>query len=280
MKSILISGCSTGIGRATALHFSNKGYRVYAGVRREVDADSLRQEDMAGNIEPVILDVTVNEQLEAVKSKLEAELSDSGLTALVNNAGVGKGAPLEHASLDDVRTTFEVNTIGPLILTQAFIPLVRKAKGRIVTVGSVAGKVSGPVNGAYCMSKHAIEAFSDSLRAELAPQGIKVSLVEPGPIATPMLQGVDDIVEELRESLPAEALELYGDQINGVAKYFAGMNERALPPEEVAAVIEHAVEASNPKIRYLVTTDAKFGAFMRWLLPDWGFDALMRSQMK
>ncbi len=280
MKSIVISGCSTGIGRATALHFAARNYKVFAGVRKESDAQSLSGADASGNIRPVLLDVRVPEQLAAVVADLERELADTGLCALVNNAGIGRGAPLEYVDPNVVREVFEVNVMGPLLLTQAFLPLIRKAKGRIVTVGSIGGKVAGPINGPYNMSKFAIEAFSDALRMELAPEGIHVALLEPGPIATPMLASVPGLVAEVKATLPPEAIARYGAQIAGFASYFASLTSHALPPEAVAKVIEHAVEARRPRARYLVTRDAKIAAFMHWLLPDRAFDAVSARLMK
>ncbi|MGE0624855.1 MAG: SDR family NAD(P)-dependent oxidoreductase [Pseudomonadales bacterium] len=280
MKSLLISGCSSGIGRATALHFAGKGYRVFAGVRKEADAASLTAADGSGNLEPVMLDVTSVEQCQAVADLLAATLGPSGLDVLVNNAGVGDGAPLEFVDPEMVRHTFEVNVMGPLLLTQSLLPLIRLARGRIITVGSISGKLSGPINGPYSMSKFAVEAFCDSLRAELAPQGIQVSLIEPGPVETPMLLGVPALVETAKSTLPAEALALYGDQIRGMANYFAALGRRASSPLDAAKVIERAVESRRPKTRYLVGRDAKIGAVLKWLLPDRAFDFVNGLQMR
>lgn len=272
MKSIFISGCSTGIGRATALLFAAKGYRTFAGVRKESDAESLRADDTSGNLEPVLIDVTDAEQIRRLASNLDTKLGPQGLDGLVNNAGFGTGAPLEFLDPAMARRVMEVNVMGPLFVTQALLPLIRKARGRIVTIGSIGGRVVSPVNGIYSMSKFAIEAFNDALRLELAAQGISVSLIEPGPISTPMLNGVPAIVEEVGKTLPPEAIALYGGHIESTARYFGKMASRASPPEAVAKVIEHAMESPRPKTRYLVTTDAKAAAFLRWLLPDRLFD--------
>lgn len=272
MKTILITGCSTGIGRATALRFAGKGYRTFAGVRKESDAESLTSADTSGNLEPVFVDVTDEQQIRALAQHLESAVGEQGLNGLVNNAGYGEGAPLEFLDPAVARRVMDINVIGPLLVTQAVLPLIRKARGRIVTIGSIGGKVVSPINGIYSMSKHAIEAFNDALRMELAPHGVSVSLIEPGPISTPMLNGVPAMVEEVSKTLPPEARELYGDQIESTARYFRKMGERAEPPDAVAEVIEHAMESPRPKTRYLVTTDAKSAAFMRWLLPDRLFD--------
>jgi short-subunit dehydrogenase len=158
--------------------------------------------------------------------------------------------------------------------------LVRKATGRIVTIGSIAGKASAPIQGPYSISKFAVEAFNDSLRGELEPFGIHVSLVEPGPIETPMLQGVKKKADEVIAELPDHGKEWYRDQIETISGYFHQMEQRALPPQAVADVVTHALEANRPKTRYLVTQDAKMTAFMKWLLPDRAFDAMGRRMMK
>jgi NAD(P)-dependent dehydrogenase (short-subunit alcohol dehydrogenase family) len=271
-KNLLISGCSTGIGRACALYFSNKGYHVFAGVRKEFDADSLREADTSGNLEPVMLDVTNEFQMGELKAELNQRIGGTGLVGLINNAGIGEGGVLEFVDPNKVRRILAVNLMGPLLLTQAFLPLIRTGRGRIVTVGSLAGKIASPFTGSYNMSKFGIEAFSDALRAELAPHGIHVSLIEPGMIDTPPVQGFEAQVEENLESLSEKGREYYGDHIRKYVSFFLQMASRALPPQAVVDVIEHALEANRPKTRYVVTIDAKISVFIKWLLPDKAFD--------
>ncbi len=271
-KNLLISGCSTGIGRACALHFAKTGYHVFACVRKESDAESLKAADDSGNLEPVMLDVTNELQLGELKAELNQRIGDTGLAGLINNAGIAKSGPIEYIDPQAVRDVFNVNVMGPLLLTQAFLPLVRVAKGRIVTIGSIAGKLASPTMAAYSISKFGVEAFNDSLRQELAPHGIHVSLVEPGPIETPMLQSADEITQEVLDSLNDQGKEYYADIIGKILGYFHTMQGRALPAQAVADVVEHALESGKPKTRYLVTTDAKIGNFLHWVLPDRAFD--------
>lgn len=271
-KNLLISGCSTGIGRACALHFSNKGYHVFAGVRKESDAASLKEADSSGNLEPVMLDVTNEFQMGEFRAKLDQRIGDTGLAGLINNAGVDGAGPLEFVDPNLVRSVFDVNLMGPLLLTQAFLPLIRTGHGRIITVGSLSGKISTIFNGPYCISKFGVEAFSDTLRAELAPHGIHVSLIEPGFIETPMVQGFEAQIDARLEALGEKGREYYGEKLQKFASSFMQMATRALPPQAVTNVIEHALEASRPKTRYVVTIEAKFYNFLKWLLPDKAVD--------
>ena len=267
-KNLLISGCSTGIGRACALHFAKNGYHVFAGVRKATDAKSLEAADSSGNLEPVKLDVTDKTQLSELKETLDLRIGDVGLAGLINNAGIARGGPLEYVDPQDVHDMFNVNVMGPVLLTQAFLPLLRVAKGRIVMVSSVAGKLPLALMGGYNISKCGLEAFNDTLRQELAPHGIRVSLVVPGPIETPLLQGSDRQFQETFDSLSEEGKERYGDMIERFRAYFQIARQSALPPQAVAEAVELALESARPKTRYLVTKEAKFAYFFRWLLSD------------
>ena len=219
-KHLLISGCSTGIGRACALHFAKNGYHVFAGVRKSSDAESLEADDHSGNLEPVMLDVTNETQLSELKATLNLRIGDVGLAGLVNNAGIARGGPLEHVDPQDVHDMFNVNVMGPVLLTKTFLPLLRVAKGRIVMISSAAGKLPLALAGAYNISKFGLEAFNDTLRQELAPHGIYVSLVAPGPIKTPLLERSGDGFQEVLESLSKEGKAQYGDLIEKMRVYF------------------------------------------------------------
>jgi NAD(P)-dependent dehydrogenase (short-subunit alcohol dehydrogenase family) len=174
--AVVITGASTGIGRATARYLAERGFRVFAGVRRDQDAEVLRQEG-AGRVTPLRLDVTDRGSIENAAREAEAALAGEGLQGLVNNAGIGIGAPLEFVELDELRRQLEVNVIGAVAVTQAFLPLLRRCRGRIVNVGSIGGRIAQPMLGPYNASKFALEALSDSLRMELGAWGIHVSLV-------------------------------------------------------------------------------------------------------
>lgn len=179
MKSALVTGASTGIGRATALHLDRAGWRVFAGVRREEDADSLR----AGGSErlvPSMLDVTDPDQVSAAAERIRSAVGEAGLDGLVNNAGIGLLGPLETLPIEDFRRTVEVNLIAQVAVTQALLPQVRAARGRIVFVSSVGGRMAMPFGSPYHAAKFGLEAVADSLRRELRPWGIEVAVIEPG----------------------------------------------------------------------------------------------------
>jgi NAD(P)-dependent dehydrogenase (short-subunit alcohol dehydrogenase family) len=257
------------------MHFAKNGYHVFAGVRKASDVEALKTDDHSGNLEPVMLDVTNELQLNELKSDLSMKTGDAGLAGLVNNAGIARGSPLEFVATQDVRDMFNVNVMGPLLLTQAFLPLLRVAKGRIVTVGSIGGKVANPMMGAYCISKFGLEAFNDALRQEVAPHGIHVSLIEPGPIQTPLLQSSDRQIQETIDSLSMEGKELYGEFIEQMRNYLRGVQGNALQPQAVVDAVEHALESGKPKTRYLVTTEAKVVNFLRWAVPDRVLDLVL-----
>ena len=262
------------------MHFSELGYQVFAGVRRETDAASLIEEDRFSNIQPRMLDVTKPEQLNAVIGDLEDQL-DSGLDALVNNAGISPSGPLEFVQVDKVRETFDVNCIGPLKLVQALMPLIRKANGRIILLGSLAGGIAAPMVGGYSMSKHALEAMADSLRRELSSTNVKVSLLRAGAVATPMLKTVteESVLTSLAE-MDSNAQKYYGNSARAFARGANKSASRAVQPVEVARAIQRAVETANPKPRYIVTTEARIALFLRWLLPDRVMDSFVAAQMK
>ena len=185
MATVLISGASKGIGRATALHLDAKGFTVIAGVRKKEDAESLRSA-ASGRLKSVILDITNRDQILEAARMVKDIVGAAGLDGLVNNAGIAVPAPLEFIPIDEFRRQIEVNLIGQLALTQALVELLRTAKGRIINISSVGGRISGPMLGAYHASKFAIEALTDTLRQELAPWHIRVASIEPGAVATPI----------------------------------------------------------------------------------------------
>lgn len=265
MRSALVTGASTGIGRATALRLAGSGWRVFAGVRREVDGEELRA--AAGEaLAPVILDIAEPEQIEAAAVRLEEELGGAGLDGLVNNAGIGIPGPLETLPMEDFRRQVEVNLMGHVAVTKAMIPAIRRAPGRIVFISSIGGRIAFPLNGAYHVAKFGIEAAGDVFRQELRPWGIEVSIVEPGSIGTPIWERSDREIEGLLERAPRTA-ELYGKQVEGIRRASRKLGERGIPPERVAARIEHALSARRPRTRYLVGLDAKLQARAKVLTP-------------
>jgi NAD(P)-dependent dehydrogenase (short-subunit alcohol dehydrogenase family) len=266
-KTIVITGASTGIGEACARTFDDAGARVFAGVRKEADADALRQ-GQSDRLRPVILDVTRADQIAAAFEEIDAAVGDRGLDGVVNNAGVARGGPLEYLSIEEWRDQFEINVFGQVAVTQAFLPLIRRATGRVVFVGSISGRVATPFMGPYSASKHAIEAVAESLWHELRPWGIHVALVEPGVIATAIWGKGQETLARLDEQLPAEAHERYGDVFDDFRRSIDESNKHGIPATEVAKKVEHALTSSRPRPRYLVGNDARMAAFADKVLPD------------
>jgi NAD(P)-dependent dehydrogenase (short-subunit alcohol dehydrogenase family) len=276
VRSVLVTGASTGIGRATALRLDADGWRVFAGVRKEADAESLRQE-ASSSLVPVTLDVTDPEQIAAAAERVERE-SDGGLDGLVNNAGVAVPGPLETIPLDDLRHQLEVNLIAYVAVTQAMLPQIRRKQGRVVFLASIGGRIAFPFAGPYHASKFATEAIGDVFRQELRPWGIKVAIIEPGSIDTPIWDRGQQKATEVEAKSPQTNL-LYGAAIEKFRKVIEDTAERGIPPEKVAKAIAHALESSRPKSRYLVGLDAKVQARLQPLIPTPWFDWIVARQL-
>jgi NAD(P)-dependent dehydrogenase (short-subunit alcohol dehydrogenase family) len=264
--SVVVTGSSTGIGRACVLHLDRLGFAVFAGVRREADAEALRGAG-SGRLRTLILDVTEPDQIAAAVQTV-SEASPGGLAGLVNNAGVGVGGPLELIPIDDFRRQIEVNLIGQIAVTQAFLPALRKARGRVVFLSSIGGMNANPYMSPYHASKFGIEGIGDSLRQEMRQFGVEVSLVEPGSVATPIWDKGKDSVSAIREGLSPEGERLYGEKVSRMGTVLEKMGARGVPPEKVAEAIGHALTAKRPKTRYLVGNDARMTLLMRRLVPD------------
>jgi NAD(P)-dependent dehydrogenase (short-subunit alcohol dehydrogenase family) len=276
---VVVTGASTGIGRATALLLDAEGYRVFAGIRKEADARELAR-DGSDRLTPITLDVTEAEQIEAARQQVAEAVGDDGLTGLVNNAGVGGGGPIEFMPLDELRRTLEINLIGQVAVTQAFIPLLRKRKGTIVFIASIGGRVASPFMSPYNTSKFGIEAVGESLRHELRPWGIDVVVVEPGSIDTEIWSKGNEQLREQIDQMPEDAQRLYGRQIARFGEVINETASRGIEPEKVATVIHKAIASGNPRHRYLVGTDAKIGARLKGTLPDRTFSKFAARQMK
>jgi NAD(P)-dependent dehydrogenase (short-subunit alcohol dehydrogenase family) len=278
VRSALITGASTGIGRTAALLLDSKGWRVFAGVRRDEDGRSLR-EASSERLVPVRIDVTDPASITAGAAAVDAELGTGGLDGLVNNAGIAVPGPLETLPISDFRLQIEINLIGQVEVTQAMLPAIRRATGRIVFVSSVGGRTALPFTGAYHASKFGIEAVGDSLRQELRPWGIHVSLVEPGSVATPIWEKGEGAADEISARAPEQHDRLYGKTIERYRETVRKVAARGVPPEQVAEVIEHALIAPKPKTRYLVGREAKIQARLGKVLPDRVFDRLIAREM-
>jgi NAD(P)-dependent dehydrogenase (short-subunit alcohol dehydrogenase family) len=249
---VLVTGASTGIGEATALRLDSMGFRVFAGVRKEADGERLSAaaSDRLRIVCP--LDVSDAGQIGAAARLVEQELAGEPLRGIVNNAGVATGGPLEAIDLDDFRKTVEVNSVGPLAVSQAFLPMLRRSRGRIVNMSSIGGRVAQPFAGPYIASKFALEGINDVLRLELLVWGIDVIAIEPGTIATPIWEKGSSQADALLETMTPAQRDLYGKRAEKMVKVLAQQNKRGAPPAKVADAVAHALTAKRPKTRYLV----------------------------
>jgi NAD(P)-dependent dehydrogenase (short-subunit alcohol dehydrogenase family) len=267
MRSVLVTGASTGIGRATALWLDSKGWRVFAGVRREEDAASLRSEG-SERLAPLLLDVTDAGQISGAAERIGEGVGEGGLDGLVNNAGIAVPGPLETLPIDDFRRQVAVNLTAHVAVTQAMLPALRKAPGRIVFITSIGGLMAFPMFGAYHAAKFGLEAVGDVFRQELRHWGIRVSIVEPGSIATPIWERGQQEVDAIAERARDGHTDLYGEAIEAYRDVARKTGARGIPPERVAKTIERALSARRPRTRYLVGADARGQAFASRVLPD------------
>jgi NAD(P)-dependent dehydrogenase (short-subunit alcohol dehydrogenase family) len=266
-RAVLVTGAGRGIGRAITVRLAHSGWRVYAGVRTDVAAKGLAAE--SDLITPVELDVTVPEHLVALDRALPERLD-----ALVNNAGVAVAGPLETLSRADMHHQFDVNLIGPLSLTRAVLPRLRRARGRVVFISSINGRVSFPFTGIYNASKYATEAAADCLRVELRPFGVQVGLVEPGVIDTDPWREMEQLIDGLEVRLDPQDRELYAPHFAGERQLLAKLRRNAKPPELVAAAVERQLTRRRMRPRTLVGADARSVLVMKTLLPPRGLDAV------
>lgn len=261
--TFLVTGASSGIGRATAVWLAESGHEVVAGVRQADDAPT------HSRIRPAVLDVT-----DAVQ--LAAAAKDIGqLSGLINNAGITYSGPVEYLPLDRLREQLEVNVVGLVAVTQAFLPAIRAGRGRVVMVSSTAGRVAVPLLGAYSASKFAVEAISDALRQELQPWSVPVVVVEPGSFRSANRARTAAAAAADRLSMSAEAERRYGPALDAANRYNREVEAFAGDPERVAAVVERALTTRRPRARYLVGADARATVALSRLLPVRAMDALM-----
>ncbi len=265
--AVVVTGASTGIGEATALHLDSLGLRVFAGVRRDQDGERLRRQ-ASNRLTPIPLDVTNPDQVAAAARQVGEAVQDSRLAGIVNNAGIAVAGPVEFVPLEQWRTQLEINVLGVVSMVQAFAPLLRESQGRIVTVGSLGGRLAQPIAAPYCASKHALEAISDALRLELRPWGISVSLIQPGAVKTPIWDKGLRAGAELLRSAPTEVRTLYGAAVDIATKMAIHESETGVDPIQVARAIEHALLSSKPRTRYPVGRQAKLLIPLSRFLPD------------
>lgn len=278
MKSVVITGASTGIGETTAKYLAAHGFKVYGSVRKPEDGARLKQE-IGENFEPLIFDVTDEAAIKVAAAKVRADLNGQTLAGLVNNAGIAVPGPFLETSLDKWRKQFETNVIGLVAATQAFAPLLgadlslKGEPGRIVMISSVAGKRGNPFAGPYSASKHAVEGLSESLRREMLLFGIDVIVIGPGPIKTPIWdKGASPDFSKLGNSP-------YAKPIEAAYHFMQYLGKNGLPPEDVAKLIHHALTGSSVKTRYTITP----GKFQRWIinmLPTRLSDRIVAKRLK
>lgn len=285
MPTALITGASTGIGEATALRLAGAGWTVLAGVRGEDAGARLAAKAPSGRVLPLRLDVTDFEQIRQAAGRVselagEGESSPGRLDALINNAGIGYGGPLELLHPDELRDQFDVNVLGQVAVTQALLPALRAARthggtgGRIVFMSSVGGRVPMAFTAPYAASKHAIEAIGDALRVELASSGVQVTLIEPGSVLTPIWDKARESGDRI--AVPAQLEREYGHVPAAMDKVLHDTAKRGVPPEQVAQTIERALTARRMRARYVVGRDARAMIVAKRLLPDHVFDRVAK----
>ncbi|NEP48711.1 MAG: SDR family oxidoreductase [Moorea sp. SIO1G6] len=272
--SVVITGASSGIGEACAIYLDKLGYQVFAGVRREADGEALKRKTQERVI-PIMLDVTDESSIKTSVKTVQLSLESHGLTALVNNAGIVTAGPLEFLPISELRKQLEVNVLGQIAVTQAFLPLLRKSKGRVINIGSDYGKVSAPLLGPYCASKFALEALTDALRMELQPWKIAVSLLEVGTVKTPIWKKSIEQTDQIWECFPDQAKKLYFPTLESVKITASQLEQKGLATEIVAKAVSVALIEKRPKTRYVVGLDAKINILLSKLLPDWVLDRLI-----
>jgi NAD(P)-dependent dehydrogenase (short-subunit alcohol dehydrogenase family) len=277
--AVVITGASTGIGRATALFLDRAGYRVFAGIRKQADAESLTEEG-TDRLTPVMIDVTEERWISEAREDVQRAVGERGLAGLVNNAGVGHGGPVETIPIEDFRSALEVNLVGQLAVTQAFLPLIRKGKGTVVFISSIGGRIASAFMSPYNSSKFGIEALGESLRHELRPWDIDVVIVEPGSMDTEIWAKAEETGRDRLSTMSEDERRLYGKQLGRFGEVIRETADRGISPDKVAEVVHKAIASDNPRHRYLVGTDAKIAARLKDVLPDRAFAKLAERQVK
>lgn len=271
-KSVVITGASSGIGRASVARMTSRGWKVFASVRKQKDGAEL-QAEFGSSVTPILIDVTDRHSIVTASQQVADQIQ--GLDGLVNVAGVGIVRPLEYATLEDIRETFEINTFGQIAVTQAFLPLIRPARGRIVNITTVGVHIPLPFGSLLNASKAAFSAFSNSLRVELHPSGIRVIAIEPGAIKTPAVGKTLGNIDEVIRTLPQEAQERYGELIRKFVARGYPREMNGSSPDVVAKAVEHALTVRRPRLRYLVGKHARFLATLPKVLPERALDQVM-----
>jgi NAD(P)-dependent dehydrogenase (short-subunit alcohol dehydrogenase family) len=276
--AVVITGASTGIGKASALRLDRAGFDVLAGVRKAEDGEALTAE-ASDRLRPLIIDVVDPDSIARAAGEVK-EATGGKLAGLVNNAGIALAGPIEGLSLDELRRQFEVNVFGQVAVTQALLEPIREAKGRVVFMSSVGGRNALPYISPYSSSKHALEAIGDGLRMEMRPFGVEVSIVEPGSVATPIWDKSGSEAATAREEYGPEIERLYGERMDHMRSLAEKTGQRGVDPDEVAQAVEHALTADKPKTRYVVGTEAKVQLKLSSVLPRRTMDRLIEREIE
>ncbi len=272
--AVVVTGCSTGIGRTCALELVGRGYRVFGSVRSDADAESLEKAGGPG-LTPIRMDVTDHDSvLEGAAAVGDALGEDGRLVGIVNNAGIAVYGPLELLPLETLRSQLEINVLGYLAVTKAFIPLLRRDAGRVVMIGSSSAYLTPPFLGPYASSKCALESISDALRRELAPWAIDVVVMQPGAVITPLWDKSIESGDAWFEGLPEAERRLYEQGYGAMRKTFRDKSGRGIPVEKLARRVAEVLEAKSPRTRYRMGTDT-LGYRLMAMLPDKVVDAMM-----
>jgi NAD(P)-dependent dehydrogenase (short-subunit alcohol dehydrogenase family) len=275
LPHVLVTGASSGIGRETALRLAAGGWHVYAGVRKTADGAALAAA-AAAELTPLLLDVTDTAQITAAAQAIAGHAGDGGLAGLVNNAGIGIFGPLELIPVEQFRRQLDINVTGQLAVTQAMLPLLRRARGRIVMIGSIGTRFTPPFVGPLAASKSALATVSTALRQELAPFGIRVVLVEPGSIRSEAVGKLDSDARQVLSQASPEDQANYQDAFLHLVGFFSALHHKGSPPGEVARTVQHALITSRPRTSYLAGKNARRMALAAAVLPPAAQDALRR----
>lgn len=277
--AVVVTGASSGIGWATVHELTSHGYRVAATVRREEGAERLRQE-FGDRVYPLLLDVTEDEQIEAVAAQIASWAGDAGLAGLVNNAGIAVAAPLMHVDLDDLRYQFDVNVVGVVAVTQALLPLLGAQRdaphppGRIINIGSVSGHITYPFLAPYAASKHALESISDGMRREFSLYGIKVIVMVLGAVQTPIWEKAEN------QDIERYRATDYGAAVEQMHKTVMETARTAMPAAQAARAVRLALQSPKPRSRYVVANNRLLGWLVPRLMPEWLLDWALRKQLE
>jgi len=276
LKQILITGASTGIGYCLARNLLEQGHQVFAGVRKVASLERLK-EDFPDRLTVLKLDVTIEEDIQSAFNEINKKFDKDKEFVLVNNAGIAVAGPIEALPLDEWRKLYDVNLFAAVRMTQIFLPLVRQTKGRVVNVGSISGQISSPFLAPYCSSKFALRSFSDSLRRELLPLGVKVVLIEPGPVRTEIWSKSISHSEEQSRKMSDEMKATYGARIDSLRSSVKETVKEAIPVEIVARSMVKAIVGDHPRLNYLLGRRIRLHAALGKYLPARLVDRMMMS---